>query len=160
MTNLVQFPGLGLEFELNRVAFTIGGISIYWYGVCIALGVCLALVMAFRRCKEFGVDPDGMVDVVLVGMLTGIASARAYYVAMAPFKYESIWEMLSIRDGGLAIYGGIIGAFFFGALACRWRRIPVLATADLAAMGFLQCGHSAKGHGHRPHYAGPPHLPV
>ena len=129
MTNLVQFPGLGLEFELNRVAFTIGGISIYWYGVCIALGVCLALVMAFRRCKEFGVDPDGMVDVVLVGMLTGIASARAYYVAMAPFKYESIWEMLSIRDGGLAIYGGIIGAFFFGALACRWRRIPVLATA-------------------------------
>ena len=74
MTNLVQFPGLGLEFELNRVAFTIGGISIYWYGVCIALGVCLALVMAFRRCKEFGVDPDGMVDVVLVGMLTGIAS--------------------------------------------------------------------------------------
>lgn len=137
MTNLVQFPGLGLEFELNRVAFTIGGISIYWYGVCIALGVCLALVMAFRRCKEFGVDPDGMVDVVLVGMLTGIASARAYYVAMAPFKYESIWEMLSIRDGGLAIYGGIIGAFFFGALACRWRRIPVLATADLAAMGFL-----------------------
>lgn len=137
MTNLVQFPGLGLEFELNRVAFTIGGVSIYWYGVCIALGVCLALAMAFRRCKEFGVDPDGMVDVVLVGMLTGIASARAYYVAMAPFKYESLWDMLSIRDGGLAIYGGIIGAFFFGSLACRWRRIPVLATADLAAIGFL-----------------------
>ena len=46
MTNLVQFPGLGLSFELNRVAFSIGGFSIYWYGVCIAFGICLALVFA------------------------------------------------------------------------------------------------------------------
>ena len=58
MTNLVQFPGLGLSFQLNRVAFTIGGVSIYWYGVCIAVGLCLALVFAFRHSLEFGVDPD------------------------------------------------------------------------------------------------------
>ena len=57
MTNLVQFPGLGLSFELNRVAFSIGGFSIYWYGVCIAFGICLALVFAFRHSIEFGVDP-------------------------------------------------------------------------------------------------------
>ena len=50
MTNLVQFPGLGLSFELSRVAFSIGDIDIYWYGVCIAFGLCLALVFAFRRC--------------------------------------------------------------------------------------------------------------
>ena len=50
MTNLVQFPGLGLSFELDRVAFSIGGADIYWYGVCIAFGLCLALVFAFRRC--------------------------------------------------------------------------------------------------------------
>ena len=62
MTNLVQFPGLGLSFQLNRVAFTIGGVSIYWYGVCIAVGLCLALVFAFRHSLEFGVDPDSMVD--------------------------------------------------------------------------------------------------
>ena len=54
MTNLVQFPGLGLSFELDRVAFSIGGADIYWYGVCIAFGLCLALVFAFRRCTEFG----------------------------------------------------------------------------------------------------------
>ena len=60
MTNLVQFPGLGLSFQLNRVAFTIGGVSIYWYGVCIAVGLCLALVFAFRHSLEFGVDPDSM----------------------------------------------------------------------------------------------------
>lgn len=137
MTNLVQFPGLGLSFHLNRVAFTIGGVSIYWYGVCIAVGLCLALIFAFRHSLEFGVDPDSMVDVILIGVVLGIISARAYYVAMAPFKYESIWEMIAIRDGGLAIYGGIIGGFLFGGLACKWRGVPVLPMFDLTAMGFL-----------------------
>ena len=137
LTNLVQFPGLGLSFHLNRVAFTIGGVSIYWYGVCIAVGLCLALVFAFRHSLEFGVDPDSMVDVILIGVVLGIISARAYYVAMAPFKYESIWDMIAIRDGGLAIYGGIIGGFLFGGLACKWRGVPVLPMFDLTAMGFL-----------------------
>ena len=135
--NLVQFPGLGLSFEIDRVAFTIGGVSIYWYGVCIAVGLCLALVFAFRHSIEFGVDPDSMVDVILIGIVLGIVSARAYYVAMAPFKYESIWEMIAIRDGGLAIYGGIIGGFLFGGLACKRRGVPVLPMFDLTAMGFL-----------------------
>lgn len=141
MTNLVQFPGLGLSFEVSRVAFSIGGMNIYWYGVCIAIGLCLALVFAFRHGVEFGVDADAMVDVILIGVVMGILSARAYYVAMAPFEYDSIWEMLSIRDGGLAIYGGIIGGFLFGGLACKWRGVPVLPMFDLTAMGFLigQC---------------------
>ena len=141
LTNLVQFPGLGLSFHLNRVAFSIGGVHIYWYGVCIAVGLCLALVFAFRHSIEFGVDPDGMVDVILIGVVLGIVSARAYYVAMAPFQYQSIWEMIAIRDGGLAIYGGIIGGFLFGGLACKWRKVPVLPMFDLTAMGFLigQC---------------------
>ena len=141
MTNLVQFPGLGLQFEISRIAFRIGNINIYWYGVCIAVGLCLALLFAFRHSLEFGVDPDSMVDVILIGVVLGIASARAYYVAMAPFKYESIWEMIAIRDGGLAIYGGVIGGFLFGGLACKWRGVPVLPMFDLTAMGFLigQC---------------------
>ena len=141
LTNLVQFPGLGLSFELNRVAFSIGRFNVYWYGVCIAFGICLALVFAFRHSVEFGVDADSMVDVILIGIVLGIASARAYYGAMAPFKYESIWEMIAIRDGGLAIYGGIIGGFLFGGLACKWRGVPVLPMFDLTAMGFLlgQC---------------------
>ena len=141
LTNLVQFPGLGLSFELNRVAFSIGRFNVYWYGVCIAFGIWLALVFAFRHSVEFGVDADSMVDVILIGIVLGIASARAYYVAMAPFKYESIWEMIAIRDGGLAIYGGIIGGFLFGGLACKWRGVPVLPMFDLTAMGFLlgQC---------------------
>ena len=137
MTNLVQFPGLGLSFELSRVAFSIGDIDIYWYGVCIAFGLCLALVFAFRRCTEFGIDADSMVDVILIGVVLGIASARLYYVAMAPYNYDTIWDVLAVRDGGLAIYGGIVGAFVFGGLACKWRGVPVLPMFDLAGMGFL-----------------------
>ena len=137
MTNLVQFPGLGLSFELSRVAFSIGDMDIYWYGVCIAFGLCLALVFAFRRCTEFGIDADSMVDVILIGVVLGIASARLYYVAMAPYNYDTIWDVLAVRDGGLAIYGGIIGAFVFGGLACKWRGVPVLPMFDLAGMGFL-----------------------
>ena len=141
MTNLVQFPGLGLSFHLNRVAFTIGGVSIYWYGVCIAVGLCLALVFAFRHSLEFGVDPDSMVDVILIGVVLGIISARAYYVAMAPFKYESIWEMIAIRDGGLAIYGGIIGGVITLLVVAKVKKIPAPVLLDLAGMGVIigQC---------------------
>ena len=134
MTNLVQFPGLGLSFELDRVAFSIGGMNIYWYGVCIAVGMCLALVFAFRHSVEFGVDADAMVDVILIGVVMGILCARLYYVALSPYQYHSLKDVLAIRDGGLAIYGGIIGAFLFGGLACKWRKVPVLPMFDLAAM--------------------------
>ena len=137
LTNLVQFPGLGLSFELNRVAFSIGRFNVYWYGVCIAFGICLALVFAFRHSVEFGVDADSMVDVILIGIVLGIASARAYYVAMAPFKYESIWEMIAIRDGGLAIYGGIIGGAITLLVVAKRKKIPAPVLLDVAGMGVI-----------------------
>ena len=88
MTNLVQFPGLGLSFEINRVALSIGRFNIYWYGVCIAFGICLALVFAFRHSIEFGVDPDSMVDVILIGIVLGIVSAgRRKLCGRRPLAY-------------------------------------------------------------------------
>ena len=139
MTNLVTFPGLGLSFEVNRVAFTIGGMNIYWYGVLIATGIVLAILFAFRHCAEFGIDGDAMTDVIVVGVVMAIICARIYYVAMSPFDYATVWDMLDIRQGGLAIYGGIIGAVIFGGLACRWRKVRLLAMFDLTGMGFLIC---------------------
>lgn len=137
MSTLVTFPGLGLAFDINRIAFTIGGISIYWYGVILATGLLLGIVFAFRYCVEFGIDPDSMIDVIMIGTVMAIVCARIYYVAMAPFQYENIWEMLDIRKGGIAIYGSLIGAFVFGGLACKWRGVPILPMFDLTAMGFL-----------------------
>ena len=97
LTNLVQFPGLGLSFHLNRVAFSIGGVHIYWYGVCIAVGLCLALVFAFRHSIEFGVDPDGMVDVILIGVVLGIkGEAKGYVTLVLSDKLRTLLKMIPL----------------------------------------------------------------
>ena len=137
MTYHVQFPGLGLSLTVNRVALSIGGFNIYWYGVIIAIGMMLALLYAFRNAVDYGIDSDRLVDVVAIGTVMAIVCARIYYVAMAPFQYNSIWEMIDIRLGGIAIYGAIIGAFVFGGLAAKWRKVPLLPLFDLVAQGFL-----------------------
>lgn len=137
MSTTVTFPGLGLEFEIDRVAFSIGGFNVYWYGVLIACGLLLALAFAFRHCTEFGVDGDAMVDVAFIGAVLGVICARIYYVLMSPYGFDSLWDVVNIRGGGLAIYGGIIGGLGFGALACKWRKLPVLPMYDLTCMCFL-----------------------
>ncbi len=137
MSNLVQFPGLGLEFNVNRVAFSIGSLDVYWYGILIASGLLLALAFAFHYASDFGIDADRFVDVVLIGTICAVICARAYYVIFSPIPYESLWDMLDIRKGGLAIYGGVIGAAVFGGLACKWRKQPLAASFDLVSMGFL-----------------------
>ena len=132
----VEFPGLGLEFDISRVAFYIGSVPIYWYGIVIGLGFALALVFAFANAKRF-IDADRMSDVIILTTICAVLCARAYYVIFAPFEYQSFWDMINIRDGGLAIYGGVIGAVIFGILFSKWRKVPVLPMLDLAAMGFL-----------------------
>ena len=128
----VQFPGLGLDLTVNRVALAIGGFNIYWYGVIIA-----AMLYAFRNAVDYGIDSDRLVDVVAIGAVMSIVCARIYYVAMAPFEYQSLWEMVDIRKGGIAIYGAVIGAFVFGGLAAKWRKVPLLPLFDLVSLGFL-----------------------
>ncbi len=95
----VQFPGLGLDLTVNRVALAIGGFNIYWYGVIIAAGMLLAMLYAFRNAVDYGIDSDRLVDVVAIGAVMSIVCARIYYVAMAPFEYQSLWEMVDIRKG-------------------------------------------------------------
>lgn len=135
--NVIQFPALGLEFTINRIAFTLFGVDVYWYGIILATGLLLGMVFAFHYAPDFGIDSDRLVDVVFIGTIMAIICARIYYVAFVPYDYSSIWEMIDIRDGGIGIYGALVGAFVFGGLACRWRKIPLLATFDLVSMGFL-----------------------
>ncbi len=161
MTNHVEFPGLGLSFTLDRVAFTVFGMPVYWYGILIAGGLLLGLLFAFWKARSYGVDADRMVDVIFGATVCAIIGGRAYYVATAPFEYESFAQMVDIRLGGVGIYGAIIAAFLSGWLLCKWRRVPVLPMFDLAAMGFLigQCigrwGNFVNGEAH----GGPTGLP-
>ena len=84
MTNTVFFPGLGLEFELNRVAFNVFGHNIYWYGVIIAMGFLLAVAYGLWRAPRFSMDPDVITDAIFVVVPSAIIGARAYYVIFNP----------------------------------------------------------------------------
>ena len=137
MTYHVQFPGLGLEMTVNRVALSIGNFNIYWYGVIIAAGMLLAILYAFHYANDFGINSDRLVDVILVGAVMAIVCARIYYVAFAPFEYDSLWDMIDIRQGGIAIYGAVIGAFVFGGLMAKFRKVPILPLFDLVGICFL-----------------------
>lgn len=127
----------GIEFSFSRVAFEIGGFPIYWYGILIAMGFLLAIIYAFRRASYFGIKQDPMIDVILVGSVCAIICARAYYVLTSLDSYHSFKEAISIHDGGLAIYGAIIGAVVFGGIMCRVKKISVPAMFDLAGIGLL-----------------------
>lgn len=140
--NTVSFPGLGLEFEVNRVAFHLGSIPVYWYGILIAMGFILAILYVSRRAKEFGIDADRMLDVVLGGAIGGIVGARAYFVLLRWDYYgQNLDQIFNTRSGGMAIYGGIIGGVLIGFLMCKIRKVKPLPALDLAAGGFFigQC---------------------
>ena len=138
MTDLISFPGLGLQFEVNRVAFSIGSIDIYWYAILIATGFMLALVFCFKNFPKFGVDPDRAIDVVFFAMIFGIIGARLYYVAFQWDMYkDNLLEILNIRGGGLGFYGGIIGGIIGLIIGCKLRGQNTLAFLDVAGGAVL-----------------------
>lgn len=138
MTDLISFPGLGLEFEVNRVAFSLGSIDIYWYAILIATGFMLALVFCFKNFPKFGVDPDRAIDVVFFAMIFGIIGARLYYVAFQWDMYkDNLMEILNIRGGGLGFYGGIIGGIIGLIIGCKLRGQNTLAFLDVAGGAVL-----------------------
>ena len=131
----------GLEFDIDRVAFTLpfgeDGWPIYWYGILISLGFLLALIYAFCNAKRFGINSDRLIDCVLVTTPVAILGARAYYLLFDGNGLESFKHFFNIHEGGLAIYGGAITAALVGALMCKLRRLKIADTLDLAALGFL-----------------------
>ncbi len=134
----------GLEFTLKPVAFTLpigNGWDIYWYGIIIAAGFLAAIVYAMRNADTFNIETDRMLDVALVTTPLAILCARAYYLIFDGEKLTSIGDFFGFGDSsgfsGLAIYGGVIGAFLIGALMCKIRKIKILDMFDIAAIGFL-----------------------
>ncbi len=133
----VSFPGLGISLDINR-QFELFGLSIYWYGIIIAFGLVMAIVYASFNAKRLGVDPDKLLNCVIVGIITGILGARAYYVIFNWDYYgNNLNKILAINEGGLAIYGGIIGALAGGLIVAKISKMNISALLDIAAIGFL-----------------------
>ena len=139
----VSFPGLGIELTIDPVAFSIGNFSIYWYGIIIAVGFTLAFCYVMFNSKRFEINSDKLIDTIIVGLITGIIGARLYYVIFYPGDtyINDPLSILQIHEGGLAIYGGIIGGLAGGLTVAKIKKINIPSSLDLAALGFLigQC---------------------
>lgn len=138
MGELLTFPGLGLEFHLNRVAFHIGSFSIAWYGVIMATAFLAGICYIMLRGKRFGLDSDRVIDVILVAVVGAIIGARAYYVIFSWDEYRNdLASIFRIWEGGIAIYGGLIGGVLVGLLMCRLRKVRMLPMLDLTVGGLI-----------------------
>ncbi|MBZ4644966.1 MAG: phosphatidylglycerol---prolipoprotein diacylglyceryl transferase [Petroclostridium sp.] len=129
----IRFPGLGLEFFIDRTAFTIFGLPIYWYGIIISTGFLLGLMIAIFEAKRTGLDPEIIMDVALYGTPAAIVGARLYYVIF----YGNLSEIFLIRQGGLAIYGAIIAALISTIIYCKIKRINVWKVFDIGTLGLI-----------------------
>lgn len=138
----LSFPGLGLEFSLNREAIFIGPLTIYWYGIIVVTGIALGVWYAVWRAGQFGINRDRMTDTILYSVIAAIVGARIYYVAFS-WDYYSVHpdEIIAIWKGGIAFYGGVIGALLCAAFLCRRWKLPLLRGTD-AALGGLLLGQS------------------
>ena len=133
----ISFPFLGLEVDPGR-GFQLGPLTVHYYGAVIALGLVLAVVYALHRSKEFGLKEDDILDGVLWVTPFAIVCARLYYVIFSWADYrENPISVLYIWEGGLAIYGGVIGAVIGVAVLCRIKKIRMSTLLDLVLLGFL-----------------------
>lgn len=136
--NEIQFPKLGWTFRIDPTAFKIGSLEVQWYGLIITLGLILAFIYCFPKMKRFGLDSDRTIDAVLGGIIGGLVGARLYYVIFNWDQYkDDLKSIFNTREGGLAIYGGIIGALAVGLLICKIRKVKMLPMLDITCIGFL-----------------------
>ncbi len=134
----IVFPNLGgLTVDPPR-GIDISDFTIYFYGIIIAVGLILAVAYGLKRSRQFGLKQDDILDGVLWIVPLAIISARAYYVLAEWDSYkDSIIDIINIRKGGLAIYGGVIGAVLGVIVFCKIKKVSLPAVLDLVALGFL-----------------------
>ena len=140
MNNFVSFFGLGLN--IPSVAFYIGSKPVYWYGIIIALALVSGWLLSSSIAKNDGLTKDHITDVVLYGAPTAIVFARLYYVAFSFSDYkDNLWEVFAIWNGGIAIYGAVIGAALAAYIYARTKKLNWKSVFDVSIIGVIlgQC---------------------
>lgn len=135
----ISFPSIGFEWDPSR-SISVGGMEIHWYGVLIALGLMLAVLYACGRSKEFGLVDDDLIDGVLCVVPFAVICARLYYCIFQWDSYkDNPIDIIKIWEGGLAIYGGVIGAAI-GIVVFAWvkkDKVRLTTVLDITSLGFL-----------------------
>lgn len=136
--NLIKFPGLNLEFNISKVAFEVFGIKIYWYAILIVTAIILALIIFRKRNGLYDIRFNDILDLSLYAIPIAIVCARLYYIIFnLEYYMQNPKEILSIRNGGLAIYGAIIGGLITLIIFCKKKKINVLDLIDYVAPGLV-----------------------
>ena len=128
--NTIYFPSINLRFEISKIAFSIFGIPVYKYAVCIVVGMIMGLIVCKINEKRFEIKYDFILESFIFTLVLGIIGARLYFVMFNLKYYSSLLKVLDIRDGGLAIYGGLISGAVFLVIHCKKRKIDVLNFFD------------------------------
>lgn len=138
MTNVISFPKLALTFNISPVAFSIGSKDIYWYALIILTGFFAGIVIASIGCEKRGLSKESVLDIAIYGIVAGILGARIYYVLFSLDEFANDWvDIFRIWEGGLAIYGAVIGALLSTAAYCKAKKISILNTFDVCCIGLL-----------------------
>ena len=123
---------------MNPIAFEVFGLEIRWYGILIGLGVVAALVLGWFNCKKKNLSFDTLTDAFLIAFPCAIIGARLYYVAFEFSNYQdNLIDIFNIRLGGLAIHGGLIGAFLAGFIFAKVKKINFLEYMDVVAPSII-----------------------
>lgn len=130
----VVFPLLNLKLNINPIMFNMFGINVYWYAFLIVFSIILGIIICKKNEGKFGIKFDNILDLLIYVLPVSIICARLYYVI---FSINLYWQnplaIFNIRDGGLAIYGGIIGAVITILIYCKKKKISALDVLDYVA---------------------------
>ena len=140
--NVINFEGLGLSFNTNNVLIDIFGIKIYWYSFLIVIGIVISLLLCKKDDGKYNIKFDDILLLFLFMLPIAIISARIFYILFKLDYYiQNPLDMFNIRNGGLAIYGGIIGAVITIIIFCKVKKIKTLDMLDYLAP-YLALGQS------------------
>ena len=133
--NTIKFPMFNLTMNINNIAFSIGGVAIYWYAIFITSAIAIGMIILRKRDGLYGIKFEKIVDLAVWTIPIAIISARIYYILFYNSGYylKNPSEIFDIRNGGLAIYGGIIGGIITCIIFCKRRKIELLDLLDLVA---------------------------
>lgn len=138
MVNNIAFPKLGLDFNISPIAFTLFGKEVYWYALIILAGFFLGILLVYCDAPKRGLSRDNVIDIALWGIISGIIGARIYYVLFSLDEFSGDFlSIFKIWEGGLAIYGGIIGAVVSTSVYCKVKKLNILNTFDVCCVGLL-----------------------
>ena len=138
MGNIISFPGLGIEgFEVNPVAFSIFGYDIMWYGIIITLAMVAGFFVAKHNAKFEKIKVDDVLDLAIFLIIFSMVGARLYYVLMKLENYHSFWDVIDVRKGGLAIFGGVGAGALTVFVVSKVKKISTGKMYDMVAPGLL-----------------------